>query len=325
MHINRGLLGWGVFFIVAGSVPLLVQAGAVDPEVVRRVWQLWPLILIGIGLGLILARTRAAIVGGLIVSITFGLLVGGWFAVGFSPGAGFSACGLGGGNHGGVPFVTQSGSLDGEANVDLDMSCGDAVVSSAAGNGWTVAGTSDGGVPPTISAGRDLKVESPRRTGIDFARGSTWQVTLPAGVAVHLGLSANAGSVDANLGTMQVPDLDASVNAGSATIDMGQVTGLTSVDISANAGSLSLTLPSPTSPIEGSLSANAGSIQLCVPEGVGLQIQASTSLGSNNFGDRGLAKVDDTWVRSGTGSGQINLDVSANLGSVTLNPEDGCD
>ncbi|HEY6571184.1 MAG TPA: DUF5668 domain-containing protein, partial [Candidatus Limnocylindrales bacterium] len=72
MHINRGMLGWGVFLIVAGSVPLLVQAGAVDPEVIRRVWQLWPLILIGIGLGLILQRTRAAVVGGLIVAVTCG-------------------------------------------------------------------------------------------------------------------------------------------------------------------------------------------------------------------------------------------------------------
>ena len=82
MHVNRGLLGWGVFFIVAGAVPLAVQSGAIDPAVVRRAWELWPLILIGIGLGLVLQRTRVAIVGGLVVSVTFGLIVGGWFAVG---------------------------------------------------------------------------------------------------------------------------------------------------------------------------------------------------------------------------------------------------
>ena len=103
VHVNRGLLGWGVFFIVAGSIPVLVQAGVLDPQVVRRVWQLWPLILIGIGLGLILQRTRAGIIGGLIVAATFGILVGGWFAVGFAPGAGLGACGVGGSDPG-TPF-----------------------------------------------------------------------------------------------------------------------------------------------------------------------------------------------------------------------------
>ena len=124
MRVNRGLLGWGVFFIVAGSIPLLVQAGVLDPARVRQVWQLWPLILIGIGLGLILQRTRAAIVGGLVVAATFGILVGGWFAVGFVPGAGFGACGIGG-NDAGQAFPTQTGALQASATVKLDLSCGD--------------------------------------------------------------------------------------------------------------------------------------------------------------------------------------------------------
>ena len=40
MRINRGLLGWGLFFIVVGSVPLAVQSGLIDEDVVRRAWQL---------------------------------------------------------------------------------------------------------------------------------------------------------------------------------------------------------------------------------------------------------------------------------------------
>ncbi len=327
MHVNRGLLGWGVFFIVAGSIPLLVQAGVVDPAIVRQVWQLWPLILIGIGLGLILQRTRAAIVGGLVVAATFGILVGGWFAVGFVPGSGFGACGIGGSSGDGQPFPTAMGTLQPVANVQLDLSCGDAEISSAPGTAWTVKGTSSDGAPPAITANGDLRVQSPNHSGIDFGHSSRWQVTLPADVSVQLDLSANAGSVDAALGSMQVPNLSASVNAGSATIDMAQVTGLETLDISANAGSLSLTLPTPTATVNGSVSANAGSIEICVPDDVGLRIASSTSLGSNNFSDRGLTKVGDTWVRPGlvASAQQISLNVSANLGSVSLNPEDGCD
>ena len=327
MHVNRGLLGWGVFFIVAGSIPLLVQAGVLDPARVQQVWQLWPLILIGIGLGLILQRTRAAVVGGLVVAATFGILVGGWFAVGFVPGSGFGACGIGGGNGGGQSFPTQTGSLQPSATVTLDLSCGDADISAVPGTTWTVAGTSDDGRPPTITSDGDLRVQSPHHSGLDFGHSARWQVTLPTSGPVQLDLSANASSIDAALGTMQVPNLSASVNAGSATIDMAGVTGLETLDISANAGSLSLTLPTPTTPVNGSISANAGSIEVCVPDNVGLRITSSTSLGSNNFADSGLTKVGDTWVRQDaiTNSQQISLNVSANLGSVTLNPEGGCD
>ena len=55
MHVRRGFLGWGVFLILAGAVPLAVRAGYLDDDQVGRLWTLWPLILIGIGVGLILS------------------------------------------------------------------------------------------------------------------------------------------------------------------------------------------------------------------------------------------------------------------------------
>jgi hypothetical protein len=320
-------LGWGVFFIVAGSIPLLVQAGVLDPERVRQVWQLWPLILIGIGLGLILQRTRLAALGGLVVAATFGILVGGWFAVGFAPGAGFGACGIGGGSAN-TPFPTQSGSLGAGGKVVLDLSCGDAAIAPGPGDAWAVAGSSDDGTPPDITSGAgNLRVESPNRSGIGIGRAADWQVTLPLESQLDLDLSANAGSLDANLQGMRITNLSGSVNAGSATINMIQVTGLSSIDLSANAGSLKLTLPLPQGTINGSISANAGSVAVCVPTEVGLRITSSTSLGSNDFEDAGLTKAGDTWVRPAlvASPNQIVLNVSANLGSVSLNPEDGCD
>ena len=41
MRIDRGLLRWGVFLIVLGSVPLAVRAGYLDTDTVRRAWELW--------------------------------------------------------------------------------------------------------------------------------------------------------------------------------------------------------------------------------------------------------------------------------------------
>ena len=50
-------------------------------------------------------------------------------------------------------------------------------------------------------------------------------------------------------------------------------------------------------------------------------------MASNNFDDRGLVRLGDTWTTPGfaEASNQIELSLSANLGSITLNPEDGCD
>ena len=82
MHIRRGYLGWGVFLILAGAVPLAVRAGYLTDDQIGRLWTLWPLILIGIGVGLILSRTRFDFIGGIIVAATLGLMAGGLLSSG---------------------------------------------------------------------------------------------------------------------------------------------------------------------------------------------------------------------------------------------------
>ena len=74
MHVRRGALGWGVFLILAGAIPLAVRAGIMSEAQVNDLWQLWPMILIGLGVGLLLGRSRFAFIGGLIVAATFAVL-----------------------------------------------------------------------------------------------------------------------------------------------------------------------------------------------------------------------------------------------------------
>ena len=329
MHLNRGLLGWGVFFITLGSVPLAVRGGYLDPAAVSRAWELWPLILVGIGLGLLLQRTKIAAVGGLVVALTFGLMGGGLLAGGL-PAGGFAACGLGSGGGDGGTFPTQTGTLGREARVSLDLSCGDLRSNSADGTGWTVAGTSDGGQAPEIlSSGDRLEVRTPDRRGVNLGvRGSSWEVTLPRQVSLSLGLSVNAGSARLNLSSMRVPDLSVSVNAGDAKVWASGLVETGSFSASVNAGSLAISLPVPTADLRGSLSVNAGSIEVCVPDGAGLRIRMDDEgLGSNNFADRGLVRNGDTWTRAGydATAQRIELTADANLGSITLNPENGCE
>ncbi len=153
-------------------------------------------------------------------------------------------------------------------------------------------------------------------------------MTLPTGSQVHLDLTLNAGSARADLGAMQLPELGVTVNAGEATIDASEAAGTSSVDASVNAGKLSLALGTPDVVMTGDLSANAGSIEVCVPDGVGLRIRtAQQPARLVQLLRSGLTHEGDEWIRTGANldAHRIDLSVSANLGSITLNPESGCD
>ncbi len=76
MRINRSLLNWGVFLIALGGIPLAVDQGWIEADIARDLGQLWPLILVGIGLGLILRWTAFAWFGGALVAATFGTIFG---------------------------------------------------------------------------------------------------------------------------------------------------------------------------------------------------------------------------------------------------------
>ena len=115
VHPDRRLLGWGLFFVLLGAVPLAVQSGAIPRETVAQSWRLWPLILIGGGIGVLLQGTRAAVVGGLVVALTFGIIGGSVLAGGIDIGA----VGCGGGPPSGTTFE-NGGNLDAQASVDID-------------------------------------------------------------------------------------------------------------------------------------------------------------------------------------------------------------
>jgi len=331
MHVNRGMLGWGVFLVALGGVPAAVRGGALDPTVARRAWELWPLLLVGVGLGLALARTRAAVVGGVVVALVLGLMGGGLIAggIGGIGGSGLAVCGLGTGSAGeGTAGAPASGTFGAAADVRLAADCGTLTVDTAAGSAWTVASTSDGGRRPVIESAPDrLSVQAARPTGLGVGPASaSWTVTLPRVPALTLDISVNAGTARASLGGLHLATLDVSVNAGDARLDLGETTGLQEVNASANFGTLAVTFPRTDGVLSGTLSANAGALRICVPQGVPLVIRAGDhALASNNFVDRGLVRSGDTWTGGdAAASGRLELHLDANLGSITLDPENGC-
>ena len=319
MRVDRGLLGWGIFLVIVGAIPLAVAQGWIPDDI--RWWELWPLILVGIGLAILLRRTSFAPLGGLVVAATFGAIVGGALAGGGFPTL-TGGC-LGGTN--GSPFPAQSGTLSGgSASVRLEMGCGDITVATATGSDWRIEGTSDGGRPPTIDrSGSSVKAQVASNGNVFGAR-SAWSVTLPTAPKTDLSISENAGSARLGLGGMDLGSLDATVNAGDGRIDL---TGTTPshLAVTVNAGSARIQLPGAS--MSGDLTVNAGSISLCAAPGTALRLQTNDNITAGyDYAGHGLVQSGNTWTSPGwdTATVKIDLTTSANAGSFDLDPQGGC-
>jgi hypothetical protein len=327
MRVRRGFLGWGVFLILAGAVPLLVRSGYLTGDQVANVWTLWPLVLVGISVGLLLSRTRYGFLGGLIVAATFGLMVGGLLSTGVST----ISTGSCGSEAATTAFPAQGGAFSGSsAAVTVQLNCGSLEVAAAQGSSWRVEGRDRDGAGPKIDADDvSLQVRSQDQSDGPFmflGQHDDWTVTLPTTPTVDIDLKLNAGSSRANLGGARIGIVDLELNAGTSTVDLSEVAAIERLEAGLNAGALGITLPNTS--MTGSIQANAGAVKLCAPDGVGLRLRTGESIiASYDYGGHGLVQDGSTWSTPGydTAPVQIDLETRANAGSFTLNPAGGCD
>ncbi len=323
MRVDRRFLGWGVFFILLGGIPLAVAQGWIPDDLPW--WQLWPIVLIGIGVTLVLRHTPARPIGTIIVAGTVGAILGGTLASGV---VGAPVIGLGCAGASGSAFTTQQGQLAGStADVTLELGCGDLSVHGGSGTGWTIDGTSDGGRVPRVDASTDrLTVRDEQQVAFFGAR-STWDVTLPDQPSIGLSTTVSAGSSTLDLSGLTIDGLSVTMNAGSTTISAVETAQLRSLSMTVNAGKATISLPSRS--MTGSLTANAGSITMCVDlSSVGLRISTNSNLtAGNDFDEAGLTEVSsDVWESPGyaTAAERIELSASANAGSLSLQTEGAC-
>ena len=316
MRVDGRFVGWGLFFIVAGALPLAVQGGYLPADAASQVWRLWPLILVGLGVGIILGRTPLGWLGSLLVPAIFGLLVGSALAGGIAG----VACGFDVGDPSIGAQATVGGELTEGGTVELDFDCGPLDVGTAAGPGWSLTYRRD--VEPRIDESPErLRVVSPE--GAFLGRGSDWDVTLPAGRTLSLSVEANAASASLTLTDALIARFSGAFNAASFDVDLSR-TRLGDLDIRLNAGSGSVTLPSAS--FSGRIDVNAGSLELCAPADVGLRITTSGALSSTDFAGSGLVLSGSTWQSPGfaTAATRIELTLNANAASVNLRREGGC-
>ncbi len=328
MRINRSLLNWGVFLIALGGVPLAVQQGLADESIAGDLWRLWPLILVGIGLGLIMRWTPLAWVGGALVAGTFGLIFGALIAGGFS---GISNTCIGVGNADTV--TTQDGDLASPTDfaVDLELSCGSLQLDRASDASWDVIATHDESEVPTIEGTQtDLRLRQAEGEGGFFALAQQvrdeWQVQVPATAALSLDATLNAADASVDLGTGPVATVSATLNASDADFDLGSVTTPqpARLGLTMNASSSSVVLPAGS--LQGDITLNASSLELCIPEGAEARLRVDATLASDDLGSSGLIQDGDGWQTPGypTAAIRIDLRITSTFSSLSVERPEVC-
>ena len=318
MAMNRRFLYWGVFLFAAGAVTLLAQGDAVSNDVVAQALRLWPVAIIALGVGLLLRRTRFRLAGGLLAAAMPGLLLGGLIVAvpRFVPGCD---------GIGPATFDTRQGTFAGAASVDLTLACGDLTVTTVPGTGWQLQSGNAGEATPAVDVSGDrLSVTSAgERRSFGFTPGGdVWRLALPAASRLDLTAEVSAGRGRFDFAGAQLGNVRLDVNAAQASVDLGEAT-VTDLSMRVNAASASLRLPAGQD-FSADLSVNAGSLKVCAASEVGMRIHQSAMLGSANYA--GLVRNGDVWESPGYSMANHHADVTitANVGSVDVNPLGGC-
>jgi hypothetical protein len=326
MRIDRGLLNWGVFLILLGGVPLAVQQGWADSGIAGDLWRLWPLILVGIGLGLVLRWTPLAWLGGALVAGTLGLIVGALIAGGVS-GISGACVGLGSGGE----TTSRSGAATGSSfDLELELSCGTLTVGRETGSTWSVEALHSPDRPPIIEGTvTGLSLRQDLDGGIFVLGQQTrdeWQVGLPAGIPVSASLTLNAVDAELDPGSGPLDALAGTFNAADVDLDLGGATSIDTVRLALtfNAASADLTLPAIS--LNGRATLNASSLALCVPASAELRVEHEGTLSSDNLDQTGLVESRGGWQTEGydTASARVDLGLSSTVSSITLERPEVC-
>jgi hypothetical protein len=314
MAINRRFLYAGLFLVALGGVLVAVDMTAVDTTALSSALRLWPIALIALGLGIVLRRSRYAVVAGIVGAMLPGLVLGGGLAIAPRHGLDCAA-----GELGSQP-TTQSGS--GVGALQIDTSCGSISIATRPGDTWELASSSSAAREPDVELQGDmLQIASTGANLFENGR-DTWNLGLPTSRLGFVRVNVDAGRATADLAGADIEQLILTGNGASMIVDastasIGQLNG--SVDF----GWIRIHLPQ-QGEYTGSFRVNAGDLRLCQPFGLGLRVDFAGS--PREVRVNGLRFEGSTWQSElyETAVTRAELSVKVNFGSVEINPIGGC-
>jgi hypothetical protein len=344
MRINRGLLNWGVFLIALGGIPLAVDQGWLESDIASDLGQLWPLILVGIGLGLILRWTPLSWFGGALVAATFGVILGAAAVSlrdnelgniqGIIPAVASTACA---GDEVGEATTSEGGiATADDFSAEVTLSCGELQLDRATGATWSLEAQHDAEDPPQIeqteregmTAG--IEIGQDPDYGMVFLGGrsqSRWDLDVPAEAALRIGTTLNAASATIVPGSGPITRVDGTWNASEATIDLADATweAAASLGLTLNASDGRLALPAGN--VLADITLNASSLEICVPESAALEIDYTSVLGSDDLDSSGLDEVGSgRWATpaAADADGRVVLSITNTVSSLSIERPEAC-
>jgi hypothetical protein len=286
--------GWilPVLLLVAGLVALLANAGAISWDQVNRIGDLWPLLLILLGMYLILGFTAAPRTRDLLIALLVILAAAG--AVAYVAAAPT-----------GSEVTTAAAPLGQASTGEVDISGGASTVHLRVGD------TGEDLYRATFRTGagaRPQVTNSAGKVGIDFGSGRAF-----------LSFRREA---DVTL-SQQVP-WTISVDGGAMTVD-GDLSGgkLTKLDLGGGANHVDLRLAAPLGDTPLTFSGGALDVRLHRPSGSEVRVTVSGGASTIMGDDRRVTSIggDATWETSGWGGApdRYTVDVSGGANTVRVN------
>lgn len=288
---NIGKIFWGLLFVLVGGLILLSNLGFVTLTL-DNIWQLWPVLIIGVGLSILSLRGW---LGGLILSVAtialLGLVV---FALVENP-----IYPNGSSNNYSSLTTVLADSADGakKLQVTIDTGASDIVLSSS---------KERLGVEASQESNL-LRLEKKAETKDD-----TRQVLFTTDLTRRFWLGRAINNLKVDLTRSLPVALRIDTGATSVSGDLSQVR-LTSLDINTGASSVNLRLGALERRQEVTLDAGASSITLHIPKQVGVRIDSSNGLTSTDF--EGIDKVSDSrYESSGFDDADKQIFIRSDLG-----------
>jgi len=317
MAINRRFLYIGLFLVALGGVLVAVDLSTVDTSALAGALRLWPVALIAIGAGIVLRRSRYALVAGILASLIPGLVLGGGLAI--APQYA-SDCGTRGDV---VSNVTDQGTLADGADVDVNVDCGSLVLDARTGTAWSLTSRTTGDRPPSVEA-------TAEHLAVSSSGGDNWLdagreqlgLTLPTSRIANLNVQLAAGQSSLVLDGATIGHLDIVGNAADISVAANGA-AVDAIDGKLEFGRLSVQLPQ-QGRYTGSFRVGAGELRICIPFFLGVHVDFSGS--PRGVRINGLEADGSVWENEGyaTATNRADLNVRVNFGSVVINPIGGC-
>jgi len=300
---NRRPLFWPVVLIGFGVVALLFNIGWLDWDKVARLYRLWPLLLIALGVAILFRGRlpgRLANLFGAVLLVLVLIAVGGGIAA--IPGAFVGSSG---------PVVTSHFSaLRGELSAPhLQLSAGAAQITVRAG---AIGGDL---YQATVQSPGDEKPE----VTVDAAT-SILSVNLPGRTGFHWGSVNDHRSVDLTLNDQLPWVVELNTGASQTSLDLAGLK-VSSVTVESGASSVKLTLPKPTGTVPVNLSGGAMHLVIQRPAGTPIRVSASGGASSvdvdgQHFG--GLFQEGETFVSPDYSSATDRYDITIESGASSI-------